>query len=525
MTKASVRSAFRDPFRPVILTRRAPGALRFACAILAAGAFAAGCKDSTGSVTPASITADAIIAAEGSAGLVLTTIPTFTVRDAEGNVLGGVRVSISVTAGGGVLTDAPTETRSGGPTPIGTFKLGNTAGLNTITITVDGLPPLVINIIGRPGPPASIVFISGANQTALAGTSPPLPLVVQVRDQFGNPVPGVAVTFSVVTGGGTVSQIPVTTDASGNATAPGWVLGKVAFPQILRAAVGTITAQADAIILSSYTVDLRFFGPQPTDIASAAFVTAAARIRATIIGDIPDFFPSAAGINLEGCGVPGTILNEFVDDVVIYATIVPIDGPLRVLASAGPCFVRSGNGTTIVGSMRFDADDIQTLVDRGTLQDVVLHEMLHVVGIGTLWNRFGLLQGAGTPDTRYTGANGVAGCVAVGGASVCGAGSIPVEDTGGPGTADGHWRERVFRTELMTGFIGSTNPFSVMSIRSLSDLGLQVNTNAADPYTVPDPPAGARAAYSLDSQSEWEILMKPKYEVSSSGAIRELRAP
>ena len=65
--------------------------------------------------------------------------------------------------------------------------------------------------------------------------------------------------------------------------------------------------------------------------------------------------------------------------------------------------------------------------------------------------------------------------------------AVPVENTGGPGTADGHWRETVFRNELMSGFIGDPgNPLSRMTAASLGDLGYQVDIDAAEPYTLPD---------------------------------------
>ena len=64
---------------------------------------------------------------------------------------------------------------------------------------------------------------------------------------------------------------------------------------------------------------------------------------------------------------------------------------------------------------------------------------------------------------------------------------VPVENIGGPGTADAHWRESVFDNELMTGFLNSgvANPLSVVSIASLADVGyLRANYAAADPYAL-----------------------------------------
>jgi hypothetical protein len=60
--------------------------------------------------------------------------------------------------------------------------------------------------------------------------------------------------------------------------------------------------------------------------------------------------------------------------------------------------------------------------------------------------------------------------------------NVPVEGTGGPGTADSHWRESVFANELMTGFIGgNNNPLSKVTSRSLLDLGYAIDDATADP--------------------------------------------
>ena len=52
----------------------------------------------------------------------------------------------------------------------------------------------------------------------------------------------------------------------------------------------------------------------------------------------------------------------------------------------------------VFGSVRLDAADVADLEANGRLFDVVLHELGHVLGVGTLWGTHGLLQGAGTSD-------------------------------------------------------------------------------------------------------------------------------
>ncbi len=152
----------------------------------------------------------------------------------------------------------------------------------------------------------------------------------------------------------------------------------------------------------------------------------------------------------------------------------------------------------IHGIMQFDAADMASMVSSGLLYSVVLHEMGHILGIGTLWSDFGLLSGAYTSNPIFTGADATAQYNQIFGTNAAG---VPVEATGGAGTADAHWRETVFTNELMTGWAGpGTNlPLSRVTIGSLADLGYTVNYAAADAYTPTS--AGLAAARSAASSS------------------------
>ena len=199
----------------------------------------------------------------------------------------------------------------------------------------------------------------------------------------------------------------------------------------------------------------------------AIFQQAANRWAEVITGDLPD----------------ATYNGIAVDDVLIAASSVAIDGQGGILGSAGPDRFRSGTSLPYHGTMRFDSADLASLEASGGLYYVVLHEMGHVLGIGTIWSTRGLLSGAGTSNPLFIGANAVAAYNSIFGTSVSG---VPVENTGGSGTRDSHWRESVFGNEVMTGFLNNgNNPLSRITIASLADLGYQVNLSAADSYTSP----------------------------------------
>jgi hypothetical protein len=253
----------------------------------------------------------------------------------------------------------------------------------------------------------------------------------------------------------------------------------------------------------------------------AAFTTAAARWATVVTGDVPDV---AGGIPAGSCGDDSPAMDQNFDDLVIFAAIEEIDGPGSILGSAGWCYRRTG-GLPIMGLMRFDEADMNGLEANGSLNAVILHEMGHVMGIGTLWSQLGLLKnpssGASVLDTYFSGANGIAGFDAIGGTGYTGGQKVPVENTGGPGTANGHWRESVLGKELMTGYLNSgSNPLSVLTVRSLTDLGYLVNVAAADAYTLTFSLQGA-PGWKLDLGSD--IWTGPRYTIDRQGRRTRIR--
>jgi len=261
-----------------------------------------------------------------------------------------------------------------------------------------------------------------------------------------------------------------------------------------------------------YDITLRFFGSPMTADQQALFQNSAARLTQIIKGDIVG--AAASPINLNQCpnvteSVP---INEEVDDVIIYASIRSIDGPGQVLASAGPCFTRSTSvgDMTAIGVMSFDSADLNTLSSGGTLQNVITHEMLHVLGVGTLWTSRepDLVTDTATTTPKYNGVNARQACVAAGGTIVCSS-YVPVEGTPEPvGTRDSHWRENAFNQEMMTGYLDNTAPISGITIGGLKDLGFTVDDSKADPYTMP-PTGFLPSMNTAVRRSDWEHVVRP----------------
>ena len=224
---------------------------------------------------------------------------------------------------------------------------------------------------------------------------------------------------------------------------------------------------------SPFAIDVRFVGGL-TARQRRAFANAADRWTKVIVGDLP-------AVRVDG---------ETIDDILILAQGVPIDGPGRVLGQAGPTHIRPRNAGAaaflpVKGIMSFDTADLTKMESAGTLDDVITHEMGHVLGVGTVWDKKNLIKGAGTSNPTFIGDGAQQEYRTLRSANR--RRRVPVENTGGPGTADGHWRETVFRNELMSGFIAQPgNPLSRLTVASLGDLGYDVDLDAAEPYQLPN---------------------------------------
>ena len=212
-----------------------------------------------------------------------------------------------------------------------------------------------------------------------------------------------------------------------------------------------------------FQIDLVFNGVF-TQGERAALYDAAERWTDIIIGDLPRV----------------TTSEGFVDDIEILMTSAPIDGISNILGFGVPTGLRTdGSYLPYRGNVTFDTPDLGRMLSNGSLSDLAFHEIGHVLGFGTIWGKLGLIRGAGTTDPRFLGAAATAEYNTLFGVIETG---VPVENTGGKGTQDVHWRESVFADEMMTGFFGTDNRVSRITIGAILDLGYIVDLSRAEAY-------------------------------------------
>jgi len=193
---------------------------------------------------------------------------------------------------------------------------------------------------------------------------------------------------------------------------------------------------------------------------------------------------------VEGEGTSGIIIEYSAED---------IDGRGRVLGQAGPTYTRTTNGLPCKGVMSFDSSDLEIMERDNILEAVILHEMGHVLGIGTLWRSFIINYNT---DPQYVGRHAVEQYNRIRESmNLPRVGSVAVENTGGPGTYSAHWRESVFNTELMTGeaeAAGVKHPLSRITAGALVDLGYQVDYNQTDELPALPHHIGPRLKFGYD---------------------------
>jgi Leishmanolysin len=206
---------------------------------------------------------------------------------------------------------------------------------------------------------------------------------------------------------------------------------------------------------AGYDIVIEFKGTGWTSTLQQAFKDAANYLTTVITDDI---------------GGGGLYRGKVIDDLFVTAELAAIDGTGGVLGQAGPTATWNANDLTATGQMQFDVADALTYSGQGLWDDIVMHEFMHVVGFGSLWN-YGS-HSLVTTDNKYIGQQGVAAYQA---ATHTGATFIPVEDGGGSGTAGSHWDEQALASELMTGYINNENYLSNFSVMSLADLGYHLH--------------------------------------------------
>jgi len=208
-------------------------------------------------------------------------------------------------------------------------------------------------------------------------------------------------------------------------------------------------------------------------------------------------------------------LYDYPHQLTIDVSLPYKDGVGGLLGQAGPTTANYYDNNPIgaptvalwyatAGVMEFDSADVDNMIANDQFYAVVLHEMAHVIGFGTLWTYNHNLEKTIYP-MYVTGSGEYLGIKALenwktefSGQSA--ATFVPVELEGADGTANGHWNEVSggsaytgitssygdLANELMTGWLNENIYLSKTTLGAIDDLGYIVDYSKAGFIIIPE---------------------------------------
>ncbi len=317
----------------------------------------------------------------GTVGQVLPSAPSVKVTDASSRGVAGVTVTFTITGGGGSIAGATATSDANGVATAGSWTLGTTPGPNSLAATAAGTGiagnPATFTATAVAGAPRTMSREAGDAQTAIAGTAVAIAPSVKVVDEFGNPLAGISVTFTVTAGGGTITGATPTTGSDGKASLGSWQLGPTAGSNELTASIAATGVTGNPATFTA-TGTLPAFNPTSSvalggthsyssvNIPAGVTVTASSDLvihvsgNATIAGSIVG---DCRGITIDA----DSSLN-ITGDVDNACAVLPSSAAPPMLSLVGRTGYTLGGNGTITSSGDVDVTNDPTLTDADFLR-------------------------------------------------------------------------------------------------------------------------------------------------------------
>ena len=168
-----------------------------------------------------------------------------TAKDARGvfvtSFTGAVTLALGANPGGSTLSGTVTVGAVAGVATFNNISLNKVGTGYTLVASSGALTPATSSAFNiTAGAAATLIISGGDGQTGPGTVALATPLSVTLADMFGNGVPGVAVQWGAVTGGGSMGMPTSVTNGLGVATST-WTLGGTVAAQTATATVAGLT--------------------------------------------------------------------------------------------------------------------------------------------------------------------------------------------------------------------------------------------------------------------------------------------
>jgi adhesin/invasin len=327
-------------------------------------------------------------------GRTLPIDPAVRITDLLGNPIVGQEVVFEVTSGGGAALVRRPLTDANGVATVGAWTLGETPGTNSLRATATGLTlagnPATFTATATAGAPTAMSVSAGANQSATAGSVVAVSPSVILRDNRGNPVAGVTVTFTPGPNSGSVTGGSALTNALGVATVGSWRLGATAGAQTLTASLAGLP-------------DVVFSATAGAGAASAVQVVGSLILNDVQVNSFVTALPTLRVVDSNGNPVSGTSVTFEVVD----GTGVTLTGATTTTGTDGLAQLTSWRIGTVAG-----AYSVRALVGELTPPEGVIWQVTGTpsvaaqvaVGVGSLVTQAAVASAAvaSTPIVRVT---------------------------------------------------------------------------------------------------------------------------
>ncbi|WP_293913821.1 hypothetical protein [Deinococcus sp.] len=252
-------------------------------------------------------------------------------------------------------------------------------------------------------------------------------------------------------------------------------------PALARSLAGSQTVLSSAS--SPFVIELRLRGKPLSGAQKVILQQAATRVSNLLTSK---FQPVALDLPGGACDKGLPAIREQVERFFVFVVVKDLGD--EVYGDSTPCDLHDQTYLPIYGAIDLNSRglDLQAAPE---LLDTMIHELLHALGVGTLWTQGERVSLSGESDGRtlvrkvgkqwfYTAPRALAAYTALGGQ---GSGIALDPD-------QGHWAGALFCSEILSGAAGDVtdrvNPISLITLAALQDLGYAVNLSRADRYRI-----------------------------------------